>query len=462
MEAPVAQTEQHPRDRLARPWSQQDRTVPRIVLQPLQRFLHTEAASGILLLVASVIALVWANSLFAQSYRSLWETPLTVRAGGFVISEDLRHWVNDLLMALFFFVVGLEIKRELVHGELRELEAALLPVLCAVGGMVAPALLYLVPNGGAAGARGWGIPMATDIAFAVGILALLGSRAPTGLKVFLLTLAIVDDIGAILVIALFYSESIAAGWLAIATGTIAVIVTLQRLRVRAQAPYLLAAAVLWFVVFSSGVHATIAGVILGLLTPAWPFHTPEKVTDAIEEELDQVRRHSPGARADEGEQAALMEVSRLANESVSPLERLLARLHPWSSFVVLPLFALANAGVTLPASQLVDLVSSPVALGVILGLVVGKPVGILGVAALAVRAGLVRLPRDAGWPELLGVSLLAGVGFTVAIFIAGLAFEDSPAATDAAKIGILAASLLAGGLGTAALLARRNPAGATR
>ncbi len=451
--APTRSTPQHPRDRLARPWSQRDRAVPRIVVQPLQRFLHTEAASGIVLLVAALAALVWVNSPLSQSYTRLWETPLTIDLGGLALSEDLRHWINDLLMALFFFVVGLEIKRELVHGELRDPKAALLPVVCALGGMAAPALLYLLLNVGGPGASGWGIPMATDIAFAVGILALIGSRAPTGLKVFLLTLAIVDDIGAILVIALFYSEGIAAGWLAVAAGTIVAIVAMQRLRIRALTLYVLAAGVLWLAMFSSGVHATIAGVILGLLTPAWPFHPPEAVTGAMDAELDRVRELPLDARADEGEQASLMEISRLADEAVSPLERLLSRLHPWSSFVVLPLFALANAGVALSSDLLSGLMSNPVALGVILGLVAGKPLGVVGAAALAMVTGAARMPRGVGWFELLGVSLLAGVGFTVSIFIAGLAFTD-PAITDTAKVGILVASLLAGVLGAGALLAR--------
>ncbi|MGH8909777.1 MAG: Na+/H+ antiporter NhaA [Egibacteraceae bacterium] len=443
-----------PRDRLATSWSQRDRAVPRVVVQPLQRFLRTEAASGVVLLIAALIALAWANSPLSESYTSLFQTSLTIDVGGLTLSEDLRHWINDLLMALFFFVVGLEIKRELVHGELRDPKAALLPLLCAVGGMAVPALLYLALNAGGPGASGWGIPMATDIAFAVGILALVGSRAPAGLKVFLLTLAIVDDIGAILVIAVFYSQGIAAGWLALAAGMVAAIVGMQRLKVRALAPYVLAAGVLWLAVFSSGVHATIAGVALGMLTPAWPFHPPEAVTEVMDAELDRVRALPEDARADEDEQAALMEISRLAHEAVSPLERLLSRLHPWSSFVVLPLFALANAGVALSGDVLAEALANPIALGVILGLVAGKPLGVVGAAAAAVATGAARLPNGVGWRQLLGVSALAGVGFTVSIFIAGLAFSE-PAAVDAAKIGILIASLLAGVIGAAALTARR-------
>lgn len=442
------------RARLPVPWSARDRPVPRVLVQPLQRFLDTEVASGVLLLGAAVVALVWANSPLSELYVRLWETPLTVEVGGLRLSEDLRHWINDLLMALFFFVVGLEIKRELVHGELRDPKAALLPVVCAVGGMAAPAGLFLLLNAGTPGARGWGIPMATDIAFAVGILALVASRAPAGLKVFLLTLAIVDDIGAILVIAAFYSDGISAAWLAAAAVIIAAIVVMKRLQVRAIVPYVAAAGLLWLAIFSSGVHATIAGVLLGLLTPAWPFHPPEQVTEVMDAELESMRALPPDGRADEREQTSLMEVARLANEAVSPLERLETKLHPWSAYAVLPLFALANAGVVLSTDALLGVLREPVTLGVIIGLVLGKPLGIIGAAAAVVASGRATLPRGAGWVELLGVAGLAGVGFTVSIFIAGLAFP-SAALADAAKVGILVASTLAGLVGASALALRK-------
>jgi len=304
---------------LARPWAASDRRVPRRVVQPLQAFLHTEVAGGVLLLVAAVVALVWANSPFSSTYEELWGTELSLRLGRFALTEDLRHWVNELLMALFFFVVGLEIKRELVDGELRERRAAMLPALCAIGGMVVPALLYLLVATGSEGQAGWGIPMATDIAFAVGVLSLVGNRVPTSLKVLLLSLAIVDDLGAILVIAIFYSEGLALGWLAAAGGIVAVIVVLRRLDVRSLVPYVVLAGALWLAVFSSGVHATLAGVVLGFLTPARPFYRLEAAAQAAEPHLR------------DGVSETMLDVRNLAREAVSPLVRLISQLHPWST-----------------------------------------------------------------------------------------------------------------------------------
>ena len=398
--------------------------------------------------------MIWANSGAYESYDTLWETPITLTAGPLEISEDLRHWVNDLLMALFFFVVGLEIKRELVLGELRDPKAAALPLLCALGGMVAPALLYLVFNAGGPGSSGWGVPMATDIAFAVGVLALVGSRAPSALKVFLLTLAVADDLGAIAVIALFYTRDLAGSWLVVAGGAVLAVLLLQRAGVRKYAPYVVAAVVLWLAVFESGVHATIAGVVLGFLTPSRPLHPPESVSGLADGHLERLQAMPPDAVADEGEQATLLEVSRLAREGVSPLARLQSLLHPWTSFVILPLFALANAGVRIVGTDVGGALTEPVTLGIVVGLVVGKPLGVVAAAFITIKLGLGRLPRACGWLEMTGVGLLAGVGFTVAIFIAGLAFTQ-PEQTSAAKLGILIASTLAGVLG-GTFLAVRN------
>ncbi len=387
-----------------------------------QEFLSTEAAGGLVVLCAAVIALVWANSPLSSSYDALWETEIALDIGGIGLAEDLRHWVNDLLMAFFFFVVGLEVKREFVHGSLRDPRAAALPIICALGGMIVPAVLYLLIAGGGQPGRGWGIPMATDIAFALGVLALLGSRVPASLKAFLLTLAVVDDIGAITVIALFYSQDLVAAWLGVAVAVILGILVAQRLGIRALPAYAVGAAVLWLAVYSSGVHATIAGVALGLLTPAWPFQPPEAV----------------------------------ASESVSPLERLLSALHPWTSFLVLPLFALANAGVQLDAGALAAVFGQPVTLAVIVGLVVGKPLGILGAAALVHATTAASLPEEAGWRDLAGTGLLAGIGFTVSLFIADLAFVDDELQASA-RLGILLASVLAGAVGAAVLtLGRRR------
>ena len=426
------------------------------VISPIQTFLHTEVASGVFLLLAAVVALVWANSGAHESYEALWETPVVLQLGPVELAEDLRHWVNDLLMAFFFFVVGLEIKRELVLGELRDPRAAALPMLAAVGGMIAPALLYLVFNAGGPGSHGWGVPMATDIAFAVGVLALVGTRAPSALKVFLLTLAVADDLGAILVIAVFYTRELQPSWLLVAALTVGAIVVLQKAGVRKYGWYVVAAAVLWFAIFESGVHATIAGVLLGFLTPSRPLHLPQAVSGYAQGHLRRLDRIPPDNIADEGEQATLLEVSRLAKEGVSPLARLQSLLHPWTSFLILPLFALANAGVRLVGTDIGSVLGDNVTIGIIVGLVLGKPVGVMAASFITVKLGLGRLPRACGWLEMAGVGMLAGVGFTVAIFIAGLAFTDD-ARTNAAKLGILVASTTAGILG-AAFLAWRNAA----
>ena len=444
-----------PEPQLAPSWSQADRYVPRRIVQPLQRFLHLEAASGLVLLAAAVVALIWVNSPWGESYHTLFETHLSVDLGFLTLDEPLEAWINDLLMAFFFFVAGMEIKRELVHGELNDPRRAMLPIVCAAGGMIVPALLYTIFNAGGPGANGWGIPMATDIAFAVGILSLVGDRAPASLKVFLLTLAIVDDIGAILVIAIFYTETLALGWLGLAAAAIALVVVMQRVRVNSLVPYIVCAAVLWLAIFESGVHATIAGVILGLLTPAWPFHPPEAVTGTIAHRVRVLRARPEDARADESEQTELASIAMLAHDAVSPLNRLEHLLHPWTSFLVLPLFALANAGVEIGGTGLGELLTEPVTLGVIVGLVVGKPLGIMAAAAIAVATKQARLPRGVYWIEMLGVGSLAGVGFTVAIFVSGLAFTDHHL-TDAAKIGILLASTIAGLIGGISLAARKT------
>jgi len=404
----------------------------------IRRFLDTEAAGGVVLLVAAVAALAWVNSGWSESYRTMWAAELGVTLGRFELSHDLRHWVNDGLMTVFFLVVGLEIKRELVSGELREPRAAALPVLAAVGGMVVPALLYVLVNAGGEGSRGWGIPMATDIAFAVGVLALLGRRVPASLKLFLLTLAIVDDIGAIVVIAVFYASDPEPLFLVAAAGLLAAMVALRRAGVVWLVPYVVLGAGVWLVAQASGVHATIAGVVLGLLTPARP------LTAAA------VARQWAGDLSDEPGPGELAAMTRLASTSVSPAERIEHLLHPWTSFLVVPLFALANAGVVLQSGSF-DGPGTAVAGGIALGLVAGKVVGITLASWLAVRSGLGRLPDGATWPMVVGVATLGGIGFTVSLFIAELAFEPG-ALQDAAKIGVLAASTVAAVAGAAVLL----------
>ena len=410
--------------------------------KPIRRFLHTESSGGVVLLVAAAIALVWANSPFEGSYTALWETEIAVEVGGHVRSMDLRHFVNEALMALFFFVVGLEIKRELVSGELRTWQRAALPAVAAVGGMVVPALLYLVINAGGPGARGWGVPMATDIAFAVGVLALLGPRIPANLKIFLLTLAIVDDIGAILVIALVYSGQVNPIAIVAAAGVLLAMGALRALRVDWMPAFVILGTLVWLAVYESGVHATIAGVILGLLAPARPL-APK----------DMARQWAADLR-DEPTVAELQAMTTVANASVSVAERLQHSLHPLTSFLIIPLFALANAGVTLEADSLGAPGAREVVIGVVLGLVVGKIVGISAFSWIAMRFGLGALPSGVSARQLAGAAALAGIGFTVSLFVAGLAYP-TPILESAAKVGVLVASALASLAGF--LILRRAP-----
>jgi Na+:H+ antiporter, NhaA family len=438
-----------PEEKIRVPWSGSARPVPRLVLQPLQTFLRTEEAGGILLLAAATIALIWANSPWRSSYDALWHTQLTIGLGAWSLAEDLQHWVNDALMALFFLVVGLEIKRELTTGELRQPRAAALPAIAALGGMVVPALLYLAINRSGEPARGWGIPMATDIAFALGVLAIVGRGLPTALKSFLLALAIVDDIGAILVIAIFYSGSISPGPLLTAAGLLALILVLQRLHVRWTAVYVLVGVSVWLATLQSGIHATIAGVALGLATPAVAFQRPKAVSLEAHRIADDTVDDPVPPDADAHQ---WLHLAGLTREAVSPLARLEHLLHPWTSYVVIPVFALANAGVSISRSSLGNALTSGITLGVVAGLVVGKTVGVTMFTWLATRTGITRLPEGVGWGQLVGVAALAGIGFTVSLFITSLAFQTQ-AIQDAAKVGILIASLLAGLLG-ALLLAR--------
>jgi NhaA family Na+:H+ antiporter len=417
------------------------------VLQPLQSFLQAEAAGGVLLLGAALVALVWANSPFSDSYSRLWDTELTFRLADWAVSQDLRHVVNDGLMSLFFLVVGLEIKREILTGELRFPRAAALSVVAAVGGMVLPALIYAWINAGTDGAQGWGIPMATDIAFAVGVLTLAAKHAPPNLKPFLLSVAIVDDIGAIVVIALFYSGGITWGALGMAIGLCGVITILLGLRVRATMAYVVLAIAVWIATLASGIHPTIAGVALGLLTPAAPFQRPRDVSEeAHRVAAETVDDPSPPEADDD----LWYRLAGLSREAVSPLGRLEHALHPYTSWVIVPLFALANAGVSLSGSELREAVTSRIAIGIVLGLLVGKVVGIMLASAIAVRVGLARLPESVGWRHITGAATVAGIGFTVSLFITELALDEA-ALVATAKVAILAASLVAGVAGYALL-----------
>ncbi len=407
-----------------------DHGLAKFVARPVLRFIDREVAGGVLLLLATTAALIWANSTWADGYNSFWHAEIELVVGSWHLPHlSVGHFVNDALMALFFFVVGLEIKRELVTGDLRSFRAAALPAIAALGGMVVPAALYFALNTAGEASRGWGITMATDIAFAVGIVALLGARVSPKIKLFLLTLAIVDDIGAIVVIAIFYTSDLSLSWLLIALAGLVGVWLLQRLRVWAIPVYVALGIFIWYATLESGVHATIAGVALGLLTPARPLlnqRDAQQIVDALPSDASV---------------AEVRHVSFLAQESVPLTERLENMLHPFTAFLIIPIFALANAGIELSGDKISDAASSNVTLGIVLGLVVGKPLGITLFAWVATRFGFA-LPEGVHWPQFVGMGFAAGIGFTVSIFVAGLAFESS-AVTDLAKIGILIASFVA-------------------
>ncbi|MFV1989412.1 MAG: Na+/H+ antiporter NhaA [Acidimicrobiales bacterium] len=444
MEVDVVDADEAEHTRGLQTWITSGGRVARHVGRPVQRFLHIEASGGIVLLVATVIALLWAN-FGGDSYGDFWSTEFSLDMPRLLVAEDLHGWVNDGLMVVFFFVVGLEIKREWVMGELRDTRAALMPGLAALGGMVVPALIYLAATVGTDYGHGWGIPMATDIAFALGVLALLGSRVPSSLKVFLLTLAIVDDIGAILVIAFVYSDNISFGWLAIA-GVLLVVTRLMRyVGIWYMPAYVIMAGAIWLAVLESGVHATLAGVILGIMTPMTalnPKFSRRQLDLALEEAGDDPSR--------------IVDASKLIRESVPVGLRLERAIHPWSSFVIIPIFALANAGIVLNGEIIGDAVTSQVTLGIVLGLIVGKVVGISGAVWLARRLGVGSLPAGSSFSQIVGVAAIAGIGFTVSLFITELAFNSEDIVSQA-KIGVLAASVTAAVIG-ALILLRRSPA----
>jgi NhaA family Na+:H+ antiporter len=423
--------------------------VARELLLPVQHFIHTEWASSAVLLAAAIAALVIANSPLAHTFHALWETKVTLDLAVVTISLSLHHWVNDGLMALFFFVVGLEIKRELLHGHLSSPRRAALPAFAAVGGMMGPALIYLALNVGGEGARGWGIPMATDIAFALGVLGLLGRGVPTQLRVFLLALAIVDDLGAILVIAFFYTEKLVPGALVVAAGILGFMLLLRRVGVRSSFAYVLPGFLFWIAFHESGIHATLAGVILALMTPASHLYDDRTVIAQGRMLLDRMEKCLEAGDHNEMEATSGM-VEELMVNTESPVERLERKFHPWTAFVVLPLFAFVNAGVEISGESVAAAVRSPVALGIGGGLILGKLTGIVAAAWLAVRIGAATLPEGVGWRHISGVALLGGIGFTVSLFITELAFAD-PAVVATAKLAVLVTSALAGAIGFAVL-----------
>ena len=416
--------------------------------RPFQEFSESEAAGGALLLAASALALAWANSPWAGSYSTLWEHKFTIGFEGFALSKSILHWINDGLMAIFFFVVGLEIKRELLVGELASPRRAALPIIGALGGVVVPAILYLSLNAGGRGAAGWGIPIATDIAFAMGAMALLGSRVPVGLKVFLTALAIVDDIVAVLVIAIFYTGNLSWPSLAVVSVFFAALLTASILGMRHPLPYALLGVCMWVAMLLSGVHATIAGILLALAVPAQPRIDVEKFIARGHRLLDQMESPDDGEEhilRSEARQVAVMALEDACEKVETPLQRFEHTLLPWVRLIIMPVFALANAGVAIGTSTMAASTSS-ISLGIVLGLVLGKPIGIFCASWLAVRLGLASLPAQVGWRQIFGVGALGGIGFTMSIFIAGLAFTEQPL-LEVAKLGIFAGSLIAGSMG---------------
>ena len=419
-------------------------------LRPLHEFIHRQASSGIVLLFSAVVALIWANSQWAHVYHDFWHTEVSFNIGGTGISKDILHWVNDGLMAVFFFLVGLEIKREFLVGELSNIKQALLPIFCAVGGMAIPALVYMGFNFDSAGAIGWGIPMATDIAFALGVLALVGSRVPIALKAFLVAIAIVDDIGAVIVIAVFYTSAISLPSILLILVVMLVLISMNRLHVHHTHPYLIAGFFLWIVFLSSGLHATLAGVLLALTIPARSRINVREFLIIGRELLDEyegIGDLGNEVPVRQERQMALQELQKKITDVWMPLQRLEHLLHPWVAFGVMPIFAFANAGVSV-TGDLGAAVSNPVSLGIIAGLLVGKQVGITLTAWVTVRFGWSRLPYGVTWPQIYGISWLGGIGFTMSIFVSTVAFGTEDL-LQVSKIGVLIASVISGLVGYA-------------
>lgn len=412
----------------------------------LERFLHIEAVSGIVLLVAAAVALIWANSPAAASYHALWHAPVSIGLGSQVFSQSLHFWINDALMAVFFLVVGMEIRREIHEGALASLQLAALPLAAALGGVLVPALIYVALNTEPTQLRGWAVPTATDIAFAVGVLALLGRSIPGNVRVLLLALAIIDDIVAVLIIAAFYSGGLDYSGLLVAGTGVLMVLGLQQIGVGSAWAYLLPGAVLWVGLLQTGVHPTLAGVVLGLMTPVLSGRMREQPLDAARLALDELNtRNDPTPHELAGPLKQLRQAQR---EVMPPVIRVQMALHPWVAYGVMPLFALANAGVTLDGVDLSLDSAQAVTVGVLLALVIGKPLGVIGASWLAVRLGWCRLPPGVTWSSVGLVGLLAGIGFTMSIFIATLAFIDANL-LNAAKLGVLLASLVAAVLGLA-------------
>ncbi len=431
------------------PWGDVPKTPPeawaplvrlaRRASRPVERFLEIEATSGLLLLLAAGVALAFANSTLAADYAHFWHTPMGFRIGSVAFQKSLEWVVNDILMVVFFFVVGMEIRREISHGALSEFKRATLPIMAALGGMAAPALLYIAIAGAPDTRHGWGIPMATDIAFALGVLALLGRRVPPALRVLLLAVAVIDDLGAIVVIAVFYSGGIDIWGLWIALAGVGGIFAMRLLGVRNKVPYLIPGVVVWAGVAAAGIHPTIAGVVVGLLTPVRAWLGPQAFIEGVRSEVERLEADEPASLSELT--ATLHTVNFARREALSPADGLIDTLHPWNAYLIMPIFALTNAGVTVDSSAL-DASALRVIGGVAVGLIVGKAFGVAVATWLAVKLRIGVLQSGLSWAHVIVLGLVAGVGFTMAIFISNLAFED-PKLLGAAKLAILAASAVA-------------------
>lgn len=417
------------------------------VLTPFDEFIHRQTTSGMLLMVSAIIALLLANSFLAGVYQHVLHTPLGFHVGSWGLDMSLHHWVNDGLMTLFFFVVGMELKREMLVGELADIRQAALPIIAAIGGMVMPALIYLAINHGTEAARGWGIPMATDIAFAVGALVLLASRVPKALITFLVALAIADDLGAVVVIALFYTQELALNWLAISVALVLLLFVLNFAGIRKVLPYFGVGILLWYALLQSGVHATLAGVLCAFAIPARPKYDPGLFSMRIKETIarfDVSHQQDSNIMTNEGLYAAVQRLEQGVRGVQTPLQRLEHNWHLPVAFLVIPIFSLVNAGIPLQLGAVGETLSNPVMQGVMFGLVLGKFIGITGACWLALRLGIGQLPTGTRFSQVAAVSVLGGIGFTMSIFIAELGFATQPDFLLMAKTGILAASLLAG------------------
>ncbi len=415
------------------------------LIRPFKEFTRAEASSGILLIICTVIALIWANTGISESYFNLWHTKISLGVESFKLDYSLHHWINDGLMAVFFFVVGLEIKREFLVGELSTARQAILPAAAAFGGMLFPALIYFFFNINGKGEAGWGIPMATDIAFVIGLMALLGSNVPVNLKIFITALAIADDIGAVLVIAFFYTAELSLSALLFAGGIFVILLIANRLGVRNLLVYIILGLALWIAFLLSGIHATVAGVLLAFVVPATSrYNTRDFLATGKEllEEFDREGKEGPNVLANEERQDIVQTLESSCRKVLTPLQRFEHSLNPWVSFFIMPVFALANAGVPLQQDFFESLVNE-VSLGIIAGLFIGKQIGIFVFSWLAVKLNIASLPTKVKWKHIYGAGILAGIGFTMSLFITNLAFT-SEELTNIAKTGILAASLISG------------------